>query len=113
MNPITQASNADAHLWVYLASHELYGYIGLAWVGTLCRTKTYSCSINEKLENVVSTAEVSSIFECLNTYPVRALEGYPGYPRIPQYFRLYSMNFHLKNFQKFYVLMLDTPISNF
>ena len=76
MNPLTQASNADAHLWVYLASHELYGYIGLAWVGTLCRTQTYSCSINEKLENVVSTAEVSSmtyievLFDCFNTFTI-------------------------------------------
>ena len=59
MNPLTQASTADAHLWVYLSKHLNYGYVGLAWVGTLCRTKTYSCSINEKLENIVTTAEVS------------------------------------------------------
>ena len=62
MNPLTQASTADAHLWVYLSKHQTYGYVGLAWVGVLCRTKTYSCSINEKLGNIVSTAEVSSIF---------------------------------------------------
>ena len=28
--------------------------------------------------------------------PVSALEGYPGYPRIPQYFRIYSMKFTKK-----------------
>ena len=43
-------------------------------------------------------------------FAVRALVGwYLGYPRRPQYFRIYSMNFHLKMFQNF---MLDTQISN-
>ena len=30
------------------------------------------------------------------TISVSALEGYPGYPRIPQYFKIYSMKFTKK-----------------
>ena len=62
IRPITSASTADAHLWVYMAKDQYYGYIGLAYVGVLCATKTYSCSINERLSNVVSTSEVLVIY---------------------------------------------------
>ena len=41
-----------------MTSDEFYGYVGLAYVGVLCGSKAYSCSINEKLENIVTTAEV-------------------------------------------------------
>ena len=58
IRPITEASTADANLWVYMGNDQLYGYVGLAYVGVLCYSKTYSCSINEKMENVVATTEV-------------------------------------------------------
>ena len=58
IRPITDASSADANLWVYMTSDEYYGYVGLAYVGVLCGSKSYSCSINEKLESIVHTAEV-------------------------------------------------------
>ena len=41
-----------------MGNDQLYGYVGLAYVGVLCYSKTYSCSINEKMENVVATTEV-------------------------------------------------------
>ena len=58
MRPLTASSTADANLWVYLSKHETFGYVGLAYVGVLCVSKQYSCSINEKLSSVVSTAQV-------------------------------------------------------
>ena len=63
MRPLTASSTADANLWVYLSKHETFGYVGLAYVGVLCVSKQYSCSINEKLSSVVSTAQVR--FFCL------------------------------------------------
>ena len=44
-----------------MAKDQTYGYIGLAYVGVLCASKQYSCSINEKLYNVVASAEVCII----------------------------------------------------
>merc|ERR1719433_1441998 len=58
VRPIVAASNADANLWVMMAKDQTYGYIGLAYVGVLCASKQYSCSINEKLNSVVASAEV-------------------------------------------------------
>ena len=58
VRPIVSASNADANLWVMMAKDQYSGYIGLAYVGVLCGSKQYSCSINEKLYNVVATSEV-------------------------------------------------------
>ena len=66
MRPLTASSTADANLWVYLSKHETFGYVGLAYVGVLCVSKQYSCSINEKLSSVVSTAQVR--FFSLNLY---------------------------------------------
>ena len=48
-----------------MTSDEFYGYVGLAYVGVLCGSKAYSCSINEKLENIVTTAEVLFILALL------------------------------------------------
>ena len=61
VRPIVAASNADADLWVMMAKDQYSGYIGLAYVGVLCASKQYSCSINEKLYNVVASAEVCII----------------------------------------------------
>jgi len=59
---ITYASSSNAHLFVYLCKDPaFYGVIGLAWVGTICGPnswKGYKASINEKRQNVVSTAKV-------------------------------------------------------
>ena len=44
-----------------MAKDQYSGYIGLAYVGVLCASKQYSCSINEKLYNVVASAEVCII----------------------------------------------------
>ena len=55
-----------------MAGNDFNGYGGLAWVGTLCMFKAESCSITEKMGNIVYTAEVSStyleLFDFLNTY---------------------------------------------
>jgi len=56
---LTSASTANANLWVYLCKDtEFYGVVGLAYVGSLCYSKSYSCGVNEKRGNLVSTAEV-------------------------------------------------------
>lgn len=58
---ITAASNSDANLFVYMAKDEaFYGVVGLAWVGTLCRSfwPGYQASINEKRSSVLTSAEV-------------------------------------------------------
>ena len=38
-----------------------YGVVGLAWVGTMCKTswKGYNAGVNEKRGNVLSTSEVN------------------------------------------------------
>ena len=56
-----------------MAKDQTYGYIGLAYVGVLCASKQYSCSINEKLNSVVASAEVCIsmnlfIFKSANNY---------------------------------------------
>ena len=43
---------------------QFFGTIGIAWVGTLCRSnnwKGYKASINEKRESAISSAEVRII----------------------------------------------------
>ena len=56
---LTGASTSNAHIHVYLcADSEFYGTVGYAYVGTLCKWKTYQCSINEKRSNTLTTAEV-------------------------------------------------------
>lgn len=58
---LTANSNVDADLWVYMAKDPaFYGVIGLAWVGTLCRTwwPGYQASINEKRGSVLNTAQL-------------------------------------------------------
>ena len=61
---ITFASSSNAHLFVYLCKDpEMWGVIGIAWVGTLCGPnswKGYKASINEKRQSAVSSAEVIS-----------------------------------------------------
>ena len=38
-----------------------YGTVGLAWVGTMCKTyySGYNAGVNEKRENVLATSEVN------------------------------------------------------
>ena len=72
---MTSASTANANLWVYLCKDtEFYGVVGLAYVGSLCYSKSYSCGVNEKRGNLVSTAEVSinatKKFLFRNLYPI-------------------------------------------
>merc|ERR1711935_282220 len=58
---ITAASNSNADLHVFLCKDpELYGVIGLAWVGTMCKTSWagYNAGVNEKRESVLATSEV-------------------------------------------------------
>ena len=37
-----------------------YGVIGIAWVGTLCKTtySGYNAGVNEKRQNILATSEV-------------------------------------------------------
>ena len=43
---------------------EFYGVVGLAWVGTMCKTgfswDGYNAGVNEKRENVLATSEVDT-----------------------------------------------------
>merc|ERR1712051_490124 len=58
---ITAASNSNANLHVFLCKDpQFYGVIGLAWVGTMCKTSWagYNAGVNEKRENVLATSEV-------------------------------------------------------
>ena len=59
---ITAASSSNAHLFVYLCKDpQMWGTIGIAWVGTLCGPnswKGYKASVNEKRSSAVKTAEV-------------------------------------------------------
>merc|ERR1711956_12052 len=58
---ITAASNSNADLHVFLCKDpELYGVVGLAWVGTMRKTtwSGYNAGVNEKRENVLATSEV-------------------------------------------------------
>ena len=40
---------------------SIYGVIGYAWIGTLCKTsfKGYNAGVNEKRQNVLLTSEVN------------------------------------------------------
>ena len=40
---------------------SIYGVIGYAWIGTLCKTsfKGYNAGVNEKRQNVLATSEVN------------------------------------------------------
>ena len=58
---ITESLTDNAKLWVYMAKDKkLHGTLGLAWIGTFCKTnsKGYQASINEKRDNVLTTAEI-------------------------------------------------------
>ena len=44
----------------------------------------------------------------LASYPGRTLVGYPGYPRIPQNFRIYSIKFG-KNIRKIFFMYCGIP----
>ena len=59
---ITASSTSNAHLFVYMCKDpQFFGTIGIAWVGTLCRSnflKGYKASLNEKRESAISSAEV-------------------------------------------------------
>ena len=62
VNGLTSSSSANANLWVYMCKDPNYsGVVGIAYVGTLCQSKRYQCSINERRSNVVTTAEVKLI----------------------------------------------------
>ena len=49
-------------LWPQLFSLQTsLGVIGVAWVGTLCKKNGRNAGLNEKLENVLATSEVSTL----------------------------------------------------
>ena len=62
---LTGASSSDANLHVYMCKDQPWGYVGIAYVGTLCKWKSYQCSINEKLNSIVQTSEVKEL-SCLS-----------------------------------------------
>ena len=41
--------------------NAFYGVIGIAWVGTLCKTSYpgYNAGVNEKRQNILATSEVN------------------------------------------------------
>ena len=52
---------SGADLGVFMCKDpEFYGVVGLAWVGTMCKTtwSGYNAGVNEKRENVLATSEV-------------------------------------------------------
>merc|ERR1711935_489270 len=58
---IAAADNSGADLGVFMCKDsEFYGVVGLAWVGTMCKTyySGYNAGVNEKRENVLATSEV-------------------------------------------------------
>ena len=61
---LTSESSVNSDLWVYMCKDTFIGYVGIAYVGTLCKNnyswKPYRSSINEKMANIASTAEVYS-----------------------------------------------------
>merc|ERR1712156_842260 len=58
---IAAADDSGADLGVFLCKDtSFYGVIGLAWVGTICKTywPGYNAGVNEKRQNVLATSEV-------------------------------------------------------
>ena len=58
---IAAADNSGADLGVFMCKDSaFYGTVGLAWVGTMCKTyySGYNAGVNEKRENVLATSEV-------------------------------------------------------
>ena len=56
---ITSSNPVSADLYVYLCKdQQFFGTIGIAYLGTMCLSKQYATSINEKRDNVINTAEV-------------------------------------------------------
>merc|ERR1711971_83889 len=57
---IAAADTSGADLQVFLCKDtSFYGYIGLAWVGTMCKGWAgYHSGVNEKRQNVLATSEV-------------------------------------------------------
>ena len=58
---IAAADMSGADLGVFMCKDpEFYGVVGLAWVGTMCKTtwSGYNAGVNEKRENVLATSEV-------------------------------------------------------
>ena len=59
---IAAADNSGADLGVFMCKDPaFYGTVGLAWVGTMCKTyySGYNAGVNEKRENVLATSEVN------------------------------------------------------
>ena len=59
---IAAADNSGADLGVFMCKDtSIYGVIGYAWIGTLCKTsyKGYNAGVNEKRQNVLLTSEVN------------------------------------------------------
>ena len=61
---IAAADNTGADLNVFLCKDsQLFGVVGLAWVGTMCQGwPGYNAGVNEKRTSVLGTSEVSSKF---------------------------------------------------
>ena len=58
---IAANDNSGADLNVFLCKDtSFYGIVGLAWVGTICKTywPGYNAGVNEKRQNVLATSEV-------------------------------------------------------
>ena len=59
---IAAADTSGADLGVFMCKDsEFYGVVGLAWVGTMCKTywPGYNAGVNEKRQNVLATSEVN------------------------------------------------------
>ena len=60
---IAASDNSGADLGVFMCKDtEFYGVVGLAWVGTMCKTywPGYNAGVNEKRENILATSEVKN-----------------------------------------------------
>ena len=60
---IAASDNSGADLNVFMCKDtEFFGVVGLAWVGSMCRTNWpgYNAGVNEKRESVLSSSEVTS-----------------------------------------------------
>ena len=60
---IAASDNSGADLGVFMCKDtEFYGVVGLAWVGTMCKTywPGYNAGVNEKRQNVLATSEVNT-----------------------------------------------------
>ena len=68
---IAAADNSGADLGVFMCKDPMFfGVVGLAYVGTLCRTSSGSnAGVNEKRQNVLATSEVHKISFKLITVP--------------------------------------------